>query len=156
MAYLTTDILKGVIKRGTGTAAAIGRPAAGKTGTTQQYRDAWFVGYTPELVAAVWVGYPEAQTRDDQRARHARSPAARSRRRSGRKFMRAALAGSPQRTSSDPTGLKRATICLETGLAATEYCPRTGSGLFLSSTKLKPCTKHTTPDGGQGARTSSA
>ena len=85
VAYLTTDILKGVIKRGTGTAANIGRPAAGKTGTTQENSDAWFVGYTPDLVAAVWVGYPEAQTRDDQRARHARSPAAPSRPRSGRR-----------------------------------------------------------------------
>ena len=39
----------------------IGRPAAGKTGTAQEYRDAWFVGYTPDLVASVWVGYPEGQ-----------------------------------------------------------------------------------------------
>jgi penicillin-binding protein 1A len=45
VAYLATDILRGVIARGTGTSAQIGRPAAGKTGTTQEYRDAWFVGY---------------------------------------------------------------------------------------------------------------
>lgn len=50
------DLLRGVIERGSGRAAAIGRPAAGKTGTTSDYRDAWFVGYTPDLVAAVWVG----------------------------------------------------------------------------------------------------
>ena len=61
VAYLTTDILRGVITRGTGTAAQIGRPAAGKTGTTQEYRDAWFVGYTPDLATAVWVGYPDSQ-----------------------------------------------------------------------------------------------
>ena len=61
-AYLTTSALEEVIKRGTGTnALAIGRPAAGKTGTAQEYRDAWFVGYTPNLVAAVWVGYPQGQ-----------------------------------------------------------------------------------------------
>ena len=55
-AYLLTDMLKGVIARGTGTRANIGRPAAGKTGTTSDYKDAWFVGYTPDLVAAVWIG----------------------------------------------------------------------------------------------------
>ena len=55
-AYTITDMLKGVITRGTGAAANIGRPAAGKTGTTSDYKDAWFVGYTPNLVASVWVG----------------------------------------------------------------------------------------------------
>lgn len=58
-AYLLTKVLEQVIQRGTGTAARIGRPAAGKTGTTNNYVDAWFVGYTPDLVAAVWVGYPQ-------------------------------------------------------------------------------------------------
>jgi penicillin-binding protein 1A len=52
-----TATLQGVIRQGTGTGAAFGRPAAGKTGTTEEYRDAWFVGYTPELVTAVWVGH---------------------------------------------------------------------------------------------------
>lgn len=56
VAYRMTDILKGVILRGTGRGAAIGRPAAGKTGTTDDYRNAWFIGYTPYLSAAVWVG----------------------------------------------------------------------------------------------------
>lgn len=51
-----TDMLQGVVSRGTGTGANIGRPAAGKTGTTSDYLDAWFVGYTPDLVAGVWVG----------------------------------------------------------------------------------------------------
>lgn len=60
-AYLATTALQQVIERGTGTNARIGRPAAGKTGTAQEYRDAWFVGYTPELVASVWVGYPKGQ-----------------------------------------------------------------------------------------------
>ncbi|MHB1477777.1 MAG: transglycosylase domain-containing protein, partial [Coriobacteriia bacterium] len=53
IAYAATQILKGVISGGTATRARIGRPAAGKTGTTQDYRDAWFVGYTPQLSAAV-------------------------------------------------------------------------------------------------------
>lgn len=55
-AAMLTDMLQGVVRRGTGTGANIGRPAAGKTGTTSDYRDAWFVGYIPDLVAGVWVG----------------------------------------------------------------------------------------------------
>ena len=51
-----TDVLQGVIARGTGTRAQIGRPAAGKTGTTDSQRDVWFVGYVPQLSTAVWVG----------------------------------------------------------------------------------------------------
>ena len=49
-------MMKGVIERGTGTHASFGRPAAGKTGTTQTWRDAWFVGFTPDWVCGVWVG----------------------------------------------------------------------------------------------------
>ncbi|HSF62366.1 MAG TPA: PBP1A family penicillin-binding protein [Gaiellaceae bacterium] len=57
---LLTDILEDVVRVGTGKRAAIpGRRVAGKTGTTDNYADAWFVGYTPELVVAVWVGYPD-------------------------------------------------------------------------------------------------
>ena len=51
-----TSMLQDVVQHGTGTHANIGRPAAGKTGTTDNYHDAWFVGYTPDLVAGVWVG----------------------------------------------------------------------------------------------------
>jgi len=62
VARAITDILSGVITQGTGTRANIGRPAAGKTGTSQLNRDLWFVGYTPQLVTAVWVGYPTERT----------------------------------------------------------------------------------------------
>ena len=55
-AYEMTTMLEGVIDHGTGTAAAIGKPAAGKTGTTDDNKDAWFVGYTPDIVTAVWIG----------------------------------------------------------------------------------------------------
>jgi penicillin-binding protein 1A len=62
-AELLTQILQDVVRVGTGKRAAIaGREVAGKTGTTDNYGDAWFVGYTPELVVAVWVGYPDALT----------------------------------------------------------------------------------------------
>ncbi|HSS10961.1 MAG TPA: penicillin-binding transpeptidase domain-containing protein, partial [Acidimicrobiales bacterium] len=52
-----TDVLRGVIQNGTGIGADIGRPAAGKTGTTSNFTNAWFVGYTPTLSTAVWMGY---------------------------------------------------------------------------------------------------
>jgi penicillin-binding protein 1A len=57
-AFQMTSMLEGVVQRGTGTSAkAIGKPVAGKTGTTNDYNDAWFVGYSPDLVCGVWVGY---------------------------------------------------------------------------------------------------
>jgi penicillin-binding protein 1A len=54
-----TGVLRGVITSGTGTRANIGRPAAGKTGTSQEWRDGWFVGYTPTLSTAIWLGYAD-------------------------------------------------------------------------------------------------
>jgi penicillin-binding protein 1A len=61
VAWTATQILRKVILGGTGTAANIGRPAAGKTGTAQQWRDAWFAGFIPQMSAAVWVGFPQGQ-----------------------------------------------------------------------------------------------
>jgi penicillin-binding protein 1A len=60
-----TDVLKGVVQFGTGTGAAIGRPdgTAGKTGTSEDYGDAWFVGFTPALSTAVWMGYSDSRTK---------------------------------------------------------------------------------------------
>jgi penicillin-binding protein 1A len=59
-ADVVNQVLQGVITNGTGRRNAnIGRPAAGKTGTTESFRDAWFAGYTPDLAAVVWNGYPE-------------------------------------------------------------------------------------------------
>jgi penicillin-binding protein 1A len=60
VAYEVTQILQQNVLAGTGTAAQIGCPAAGKTGTTDNFNDAWFVGYTPKLASSVWVGYPNA------------------------------------------------------------------------------------------------
>ncbi len=56
-ALTVIEAMKGVITKGTGKLAAIGRPAAGKTGTTSDYKDAWFVGFTPQRATAIWVGY---------------------------------------------------------------------------------------------------
>jgi penicillin-binding protein 1A len=61
VAAMTTDVLQGVVTGGTGTGAQIGRPIAGKTGTSENLADAWFVGYTPQLVASVWMGYPKSK-----------------------------------------------------------------------------------------------
>jgi penicillin-binding protein 1A len=60
-AYLVTQALTEAVTRGTGVRARIDRPQAGKTGTSQRNADAWFVGYTPDLVAAVWVGFPQSR-----------------------------------------------------------------------------------------------
>jgi penicillin-binding protein 1A len=57
-------MLKGVVTSGTGASAALGRPVAGKTGTSQHWRDAWFVGFTPDLLAAVWVGNDDGSPMD--------------------------------------------------------------------------------------------
>jgi penicillin-binding protein 1A len=58
------SLLQGVVQRGTGTRAATGmtRPVAGKTGTTDDYRDNWFVGFTPDIVIAVWLGYDDSRS----------------------------------------------------------------------------------------------
>jgi penicillin-binding protein 1A len=60
-ADLVTYALEGVVSHGTGTAAYFGRPVAGKTGTAEDYKDAWFCGYVPQLAACVWIGYPKAE-----------------------------------------------------------------------------------------------
>jgi penicillin-binding protein 1A len=146
VAYLTTDILKGVIQHGTGTAAAIGRPAAGKTGTTQNNADAWFCGYTPDLAATVWVGYPDSQKPMTSvhgiRVTGGSFPA-----KIWAAFMKAALSGKPATQFKRPSGLVDARICLTSGGAATPLCPTTGMALFLSGHTPAPCTVHTTPIG---------
>ncbi|HEV8342499.1 MAG TPA: penicillin-binding protein 1A [Candidatus Binatia bacterium] len=67
VSYVLTDMLKNVIQSGTGrTAATFGGPIAGKTGTTSEFRDGWFIGYTPNLIAGVWVGYDNFQPLGDR------------------------------------------------------------------------------------------
>lgn len=144
VAYLTTDILTGVIKRGTGTAANIGRPAAGKTGTTQEYRDAWFVGYTPDLVCAVWVGYPDSQR--EMKSVHGRRvtggsfPAE-----IWARFMKQVLEGTPETAFERPAGLAKATVCADTGGLVTEFCPKPISATIIAKYKPERCTVHTSP-----------
>ena len=61
VAWTVTQVLEQNVQYGTGTAAYFGRPAAGKTGTTDEHADAWFCGYLPNLEATVWVGYPKGE-----------------------------------------------------------------------------------------------
>jgi penicillin-binding protein 1A len=88
-AFIMTSMLQDVITKGTGYPnAIIGRPAAGKTGTTSDFRDAWFVGYTPDLVTAVWLG-------NDDYSRMYESYGGNIPARIWARFMKAALAGTP-------------------------------------------------------------
>jgi penicillin-binding protein 1A len=98
VAYLMTSMLESVIKEGTGYPnAEIGRPAAGKTGTTSDFRDAWFVGYTPDLVTAVWVG-------NDDYSRMNESYGGNIPARIWARFMKAALAKTPKHDFVLPAG----------------------------------------------------
>jgi penicillin-binding protein 1A len=66
-AYIVTSLLQGVVQRGTGARAAqLGRPLAGKTGTTNDYTDAWFIGFDPSLAAGVWVGFDQKLSLGDK------------------------------------------------------------------------------------------
>jgi penicillin-binding protein 1A len=113
-ADLVSYCLQEVVKGGTGASAGFGKPAAGKTGTTQDNKDAWFVGYTPELTASVWMGYADALPDGSVPTMNAQSSVARSRGLSGvtggslpaeiwRKFMQAATAGVDAGTFRVPT-----------------------------------------------------
>lgn len=144
VAYLTTNMLTGVISKGTGKAAAIDRPVAGKTGTTQEYRDAWFVGYTPQLATAVWVGYPDSQ-REMTSIHGIKVTGGSFPAEIFSAFMRAAHKGLPKKEFAKPAGLSSAKICLDSGMKATPFCPRTGGAIFLRSQEPSSCTLHTTP-----------
>ena len=128
-AYLITDILKGVLLRGTAASASelgFSGVSAGKTGTTDDLRDAWFVGFTPDLLVLVWVGY------DDNRAL-------------GLTGAQAALPiwvdfmmGSGRVTGRDfaePEGMVREKVDPETGQLATWHCPEKVEEIFIEGTQ---------------------
>ena len=133
VAYLATTALQQVIQRGTGTAAlAIGRPAAGKTGTAQEYRDAWFAGYTPDLAAAVWVGYPEGAIEMKTSCYSSRCRPTRLSVTGGSwptqiwsAFMARALAGTPAKSFSPPSAVDIASVTIDsrTGCLAWDGTP---------------------------------
>ena len=114
-AYVMTSMLTSVIEYGTGRdALAIGRPAAGKTGTTNEARDAWFAGYTPDVAAVVWVGY------DDTRPLGPKEYGGRAALPVWLAFMRRAHAGLPVREFTAPPGVVTAVVDPATGLLAYE------------------------------------
>ncbi len=128
VSYLMTDLLKGVIQRGTGTAANIGIPEAGKTGTTDDFRNAWFIGFTPYLVTGVWVGND-----DDSPMKHVVGgsvPAA-----IWTAFMKTATRGQPADDWPRPDGIAQLTVCGTTGLLAAPDCPDPHPELFIKGTE---------------------
>jgi penicillin-binding protein 1B len=138
-AFLITDMLRSVIDEGTAASArALGftAPAAGKTGTTNDYRDAWFDGFTPDLLCVVWVGF------DDN------TPVGLSGTRAALPiwvdFMKAALGGGqPTPFPPPPEGIVFVDIDRDTGLLATPACPRVRSEAFIAGTEPRePCNAH--------------
>jgi 1A family penicillin-binding protein len=154
VAAVVNSILKDVVRHGTGRSANIDRPQAGKTGTTDNYADAWFVGYTPELSAAVWVGYPQGLV--PMTDVHGITvfggtfPA-----QIWAKFMENALADVPptdftnaefgQGDSGEGDWVSEK-ICTESGLLATKYCPSTEVRYFKKGEEpTETCPLHRTP-----------
>jgi penicillin-binding protein 1B len=136
-AYLVTSLLEGVIQTGTGAPArgvAAADAVAGKTGTTNDGRDAWFVGYTPRLVVAVWVGFDGSDTHGLSGA-EAALPI-------WTDFMREAVAAYPQPAFPVPAGIAFATIDVTNGRLANDACPVTARETFLSGTEPPPCQEH--------------
>ncbi|MGH7933086.1 MAG: transglycosylase domain-containing protein [Candidatus Binataceae bacterium] len=130
VAYLMTGALRGVLKFGTGASATrlgLDFPAAGKTGTTDDYRDAYFVGYTRTLVAGIWVGYDEPQDIGLTGA-GAALPA-------WVNFMTEAVRQPQLGFGPPPPGITMATIDPASGGLATPQCPRVETLPFLSGTQ---------------------
>ena len=128
LAYVMTHMLRGTIERGTGAAArALGRPAAAKTGTTNDYSNAWFIGYTPQLVTGVWVGYdrPRSLGQDETGSRVA-VPIWTS-------FMHEALAGTTAEDFPIPERVVLVPVDLNTGGG----CVRPVTMAFIAGTEPK-------------------
>jgi penicillin-binding protein 1A len=143
-AFIMTSMLEGVVDGGTGSHVRdfFKFPAAGKTGTTSEFADAWFVGFTPQLAAAVWVGFDNKivrfKTWDGQGGRAAAPIWGR--------FMKYTYEdpniAMPLEYFVKPDGVLRETICAETKKLATEYCPKTLTEYFTSKMLPGRCDKH--------------
>ncbi len=137
-AFLVTDMLRTAIDAGTGRevrARGLVADVAGKTGTTNDTRDAWFVGYTPELLAVVWVGYDDNRELGLSGAEAALPVWAR--------FMKAALAGGDKDPFAVPGGIVAAEIDPTTGKRATKSCPRRVREVFRrESAPREICSLH--------------
>ena len=136
-AYLVTSLLEGVIASGTGASAralGVSGAIAGKTGTTNDGRDAWFIGYAPRLLAVVWVGFDGGDAHGLSGAEAALPIWA--------DFMRQALDAYPQPGFPVPTGIAFAEVDLTNGQLANRFCPRIARETFLTGTEPPPCQEH--------------
>ena len=130
-AYIMADMLKSVLNNGTGVPARTTyhfyRPAGGKTGTTNDFTDAWFIGFTPQIVAGVWVGFddPQVTLGEGQAGAVVALPI-------WAPFMKAAhdTLQLPVEDFEMPDGVVRVEICKETKKLPSEYCPEIISELF--------------------------
>ncbi len=137
-AYLTTNLLQGVIQHGTGYKARIlDRPVGGKTGTTNKYHDAWFIGFTPQIVTGTWVGV------DQFEPIYRKATGASAALPIWLKYMSEVLENYPKIDFPKPPDIVRVPVCYDTGLLPTPFCPRTIQEAFIEGTEpLKFCTKH--------------
>jgi penicillin-binding protein 1B len=129
--YLVVNMMRSVINEGTAAAAraSFKLDAAGKTGTTNDQRDAWFIGFTPDLIAAVWVGFDDNKPIGLTGAQGALPI--------WTAFMKRATAGRGDRAFAVPDGVVFADIDKETGKLATDGCPKVIHEAFLAGTEPK-------------------
>lgn len=127
--YILIKLMEGVIERGTGLNAQIGRPAAGKTGTTDNFVDAWFVGFTPDLVCAVYIGNDDRKTLGNKMTGGVVAAPV------WHDFMISALQDKPVQDFSKPANVKEISVCTKTGLLPNNHCDETIRVAFLSGTE---------------------
>ncbi len=136
--FLVTHMMRSVLNEGTGASARANgftADAAGKSGTTNDLRDAWFVGFTPELLTVVWVGLDDNQPLGLSGGQAA-LPIWTS-------FMKNALAGRTSTTFEPPSGVSFVEVDRDTGKIATPTCPRVTNEAFLTGTEpLAQCELH--------------
>ncbi len=138
-AYIMTNMLRSVVTSGTGKGAALGtRPVAGKTGTTSEDKDAWFAGFTPELVCVVWMGHDDP--RSMSKVYGGSYPA-----RIWRYVMNKALQDKPVKEFTQPEGIVSATVCAKSGYLPGNMCSQAEvvTDIFAKDTvPLKFCDGH--------------
>ncbi|MCS7228196.1 MAG: penicillin-binding transpeptidase domain-containing protein, partial [Endomicrobia bacterium] len=139
-AYLITNLLKGVIKQGTGSYARnLGKICAGKTGTTNDCTDAWFIGYTPDIICGVWVGFDiKKSLGKDATGGKIACPI-------WTEFMKIATANLPNKDFSKPENIIETLIDANTGLLAGPYSKKVYTETFIKGTEPK---EYTTIDTG--------
>lgn len=129
--YVMIKLMEGVIQRGTGWNAKIGRPAAGKTGTTNECIDAWFVGFTPELACAVYIG------NDNRKSLGSKMTGGVVAAPIWHDFMISALQEKPISNFSKPDNVNEINVCSKTGLLPGNQCSQIQKVVFISGTEPK-------------------